>query len=254
MSASAGTCNAQLEEHEPGVVPQSRGRNRKEDGAFDDLIGQNTLKTAIQNSLPLSELGTPTTTVQSTPSTAPARCRAAAWLQWKSPEQHGPPPPPRSTGTLCIPRSSAVAHRQGRRSLWLWLFLTPRMCVPLTHITRPVALHPFCVVADDPQGMLGSSRQEGDGLVVDEYEAHSTKSFHTFHTDTILHLMQVGISRIRPIEGSCSHRRPLHGRNAQAVRRTGRSVPGRIQTHIEEKGLCSRVASEMCSKPPLVPR
>ncbi|KAI3547382.1 hypothetical protein CSPX01_03819 [Colletotrichum filicis] len=58
MSASAGTCNAQLEEHEPGVVPQSRGRNRIEDGASDDLIGQNTLKTAIQNSLPLSELGT----------------------------------------------------------------------------------------------------------------------------------------------------------------------------------------------------
>lgn len=90
------------------------------------------------------------------------------------------------------------------------------MCVPLTHITRPVALHPFCAVADDPQGMLDSSRQEGNGLVVDDYEAHSTKSFHTFHTNTILQIMQVGISRIRPISSS-SHRRPLNGRNAQAV-------------------------------------
>ncbi|KAK1716746.1 uncharacterized protein BDZ83DRAFT_734013 [Colletotrichum acutatum] len=86
-------------------------------------------------------------------------------------------------------------------------------------------------VADDPQGMLDCSRQEGDGLVVDEYEAHSTKSFHTFHTGTILQIMQVRISRIRPIDSSTSHRRPLHGRNAQTVL---------ADLHLEESKYTSR--------------
>ncbi|KAK1517817.1 uncharacterized protein CCOS01_12074 [Colletotrichum costaricense] len=228
MSASAGTCNAQLEEHE---VPRCRSSVSWTESHRRRSIGR--------------------------PHWAeyPKNCHPKFSPSVRARDTHHYEMPCRRLASMEEPRAaSAVAHRQRRRSLWLWLFLTPRMCVPLTHITRPVALHPFCVVADDPQGMLGSSRQEGDGLVVDEYEAHSTKSFHTFHTDTILHLMQVGISRIRPIKGSCSHRLSVHGRNAQAVRRTGRSVPGRMQIHIEEKGLCSRVASEMCSKPPLVPR
>ncbi|KXH33967.1 hypothetical protein CSIM01_02302 [Colletotrichum simmondsii] len=93
MSASAGTCNAQLERTLPGIVPQSRGRNRKEDGASDDLIGQNTLKTAIQNSLPLPELGTPTTTKYPVHSTREMPCRRLASMgepraAW-TPQKHG---------------------------------------------------------------------------------------------------------------------------------------------------------------------
>ncbi|KAK1450149.1 hypothetical protein CMEL01_07485, partial [Colletotrichum melonis] len=96
IESSAGTCNAQLEEHEPGIIPQSRGRNRKEDGGSDDLIGQNTLKTAIQNSLPLSELGTPTTTKYSVHSTGEMPCRRLASME--EPRAAWTPPPPKKHG------------------------------------------------------------------------------------------------------------------------------------------------------------